>query len=91
MKATEQRNMAASVNNTQTVNANNFCTEDIIERRSATSCSTATPSYQGQQQLLTNQSAVPSMPMQRKIYDLPEFCGTPEDWPMFLFACSVFL
>lgn len=43
-----------------------------------------TPNVQQQPTPYQNNIVLPSLP--KKIYDLPEFSGSPEDWTMFLTA-----
>ncbi|XP_065363858.1 uncharacterized protein LOC135957111 [Calliphora vicina] len=61
--------------------------ENMVDRRNPTPYSYVSQSDQlmTSQPLIVSPATVP-MPVQRKLYDLPEFCGTPEDWPMFLSA-----
>ncbi|XP_065365551.1 uncharacterized protein LOC135958583 [Calliphora vicina] len=61
--------------------------ENMVDRRNPTPYSYVSQSDQlmTSQPLIVSPATVP-MPVQRKLYDLPEFCGIPEDWPMFLSA-----
>ena len=88
------QNMPTSLSATP-LNANEM-PENIVNRLNPTPSSfvssdvNVSQGYQ-QQQLLTAQPysvqhVTAPMPIQRKIYDFPEFSGAPEDWPMFLSA-----
>ncbi|XP_065368851.1 uncharacterized protein LOC135961283 [Calliphora vicina] len=94
--ANAQRALRANQNlNTPNVNGHNAPViqsissgpENMVDRRNPTPYSYVSQSDQlmTSQPLIVSPATVP-MPVQRKLYDLPEFCGTPEDWPMFLSA-----
>lgn len=96
--ATISGNMAPSISSAAGVSNGNGANE-IVEHRDPSPLSYVSndaivaPCWSNQQQMMaaqpqSTQPTAATYPMQphRKIYDLPEFSGAAEDWPMFLSA-----